>query len=89
MPKHWNEANNVRFGKKADIRQTKPRLNCRGFSICNDGQTAFQRGSFDPERSTPRIYDPVPADGYHVISREAAARVAIVHEPVTAINLAH
>jgi hypothetical protein len=82
MPKHWNEANNVRFGKKADIRQTKTPAQLPGFSLFAT-TAAFQRGS------TPRIYDPVPADGYHVISREAAARVAIVHEPVTAINLAH
>jgi hypothetical protein len=31
MPKHWNEANNVRFGKKADIRQTKTPAQLPGF----------------------------------------------------------
>ena len=33
MPKHWNEANNVRFGKKADIRQTKTPAQLPGFSL--------------------------------------------------------
>jgi hypothetical protein len=78
------------LGKKADIRQTKTPAQLPGLSpFATTPRPPFQRGSFDPERSAPRIYDPVPADGYHVISREAAARVAIVHEPVTAINLAH
>jgi hypothetical protein len=50
MPKHWNEANNVRFGKKADIRQTKTPAQLPGVSLF----ATTARPPFNVVHSIPR-----------------------------------